>query len=197
MDEAVFVDSGGDSMAVPVLVAAGKVERDTLRGDAAGAHLIAAGEDIEQAGNGGDADVRLLLPAGEPSAESGGVRDDVGLDAEGAQAAGDAIDGAGRIAGGAGDVGALDMGAALGGFCATHASGEQEDFVCCAVEGFAQAPIHDFGGDHVEVVLRGGATAEEAVFTEATMRVVAVEEGLYTAGIGTEAMGGVLSKLVE
>ena len=180
-----------------MLAAAGKVEGHALRSDAAGAHLVAAGKDVEHAGDGGDSDIRLALPAREPAAESGGVGNDVDLDAERFHAASDVVDGAFGVAGCAGDVDAVDASEALRSFCSPHARGDQNDLLRGSFEGGAQALVHDFGGDHVEVILGGRAATEEPVFTQAAMGVVACQEGRDAAGVKAEARCGFRRELVE
>src|SRR5258708_23445435 len=73
-DEALFVDAGRDAIAAPVLFAAGMIEGDALRGNAARTHLVPSGQDVEDAGQRDHAYVGLVLPALQPTAETGGMR---------------------------------------------------------------------------------------------------------------------------
>ena len=60
-----------------------------------------------------------------------------------------------------------------------------------------QALVHDFGGDHVEVILGGRAAAEEPVFAQTAMGVFAGEKGFDPMRVGAEALCGFRRKLVE
>jgi hypothetical protein len=169
-----------------MLAAARKVERQTLGGDAAVAHFESSRKDVKNAGHGGDA-CAGVLPALKPAAESAGVGHDINRDAVFAHGERETVDSAIRIAGGAGHVDAVDVRLAIAALPAAHACGYEQDPLRRVRVVLAQPAVHDFGGNHVEVILDARPSARQEVFAPEQTRVFAGEVGCNPARIGTES----------
>ena len=109
------------------------------------------------------------------------------------------VDSATGIAGGAGNDDAVDVCFAIVGSASRACMPVRRRILLrrARVESLAQPAVHDFGGNHVEVVLDGGLSARRQVFAPAQTRVFASEIGCDPARVGAESAGPTASNSLK